>query len=99
MQTEHSTLTTIFLFLPNYSSSNPEFSLQSELHRGGSTTLLYVLLKSSSFLIQLGIADVGKESLVHVHIYNVKLGPLTQSHFKAKVTIRQFSGYRKIKSI
>ena len=23
-------------------------------------------------------------------------GPLTQSHLKAKVTIRQFSGYRKI---
>ena len=25
--------------------------------------------------------------------------PLTQSHLKPKVTVRQFSGYRKIKSI
>ena len=26
-------------------------------------------------------------------------GQLTQSHLKAKVTVRQFSGYRKIKSV
>ena len=26
-------------------------------------------------------------------------GPLTQNHLKTKVTVRQFSGYRKIKSI
>ena len=26
-------------------------------------------------------------------------GPLSQSHLKPKVTVRQFSGYRKIKSI
>ena len=29
----------------------------------------------------------------------VELGALTQSHLKSKVTVRQFSGYRKIESI
>ena len=30
---------------------------------------------------------------------NGALGSLTQSHLKPKVTVKQFSGYRKIKSI